>query len=183
MPDEDTRLPLRTDRDDLPPDAHEAYDAISASRDGVRGPFAVLLHSPPVADRVAHLGAYLRFEGILPDAVRELAILTTARHWACAYEWAAHEDIARDAGVPDHVITAVRDDTRLDLDDTDAAVNGFCRSILTDGGVPADTFDAVRDRFGDRGVIELLATVGYYSLLAFVLNACRVRPDAPDPFA
>lgn len=182
MPTDDApRLPLLTDRDGIPTDHRDAYDRIAASRGSVRGPFGALMHSPPVADRVAHLGAYLRFEGVLPDPLRELAILATARAWDCAYEWAVHADLAVDAGVAEPAIDAVATgDTPADLDPDAAATLRYCRELLDAGTVTDDTFDAARTALGDRGLVELTATVGYYTLLAFVLNACGVTPAGHD---
>jgi 4-carboxymuconolactone decarboxylase len=53
------RLPEVT-RDQLSAEDQAVYDAIAASRGSVRGPFAVLMHSPDVAGRAAHVGTYVR---------------------------------------------------------------------------------------------------------------------------
>lgn len=172
------RVPPVDSRDQLPADQRHHYDAIAESRGSVRGPFPVLLHSPPAAGLVADLGAYVRFESVLDDDVRELAILVTARERDCAYEWAAHEPIARDAGVSDGAIDAVADRMDpADLPDDQALVVRFARATLVPGEMPEALFRSALDRFGERGVTDLSVTVGYYGLLAGVLNAFAVRPD------
>jgi 4-carboxymuconolactone decarboxylase len=172
------RLPELNTRDTIPADAEAAFDAIAASRRRVGGPFAVMLHSPEVAARAAHLGSYIRFESTLPAAVRELATIVAAHECECAYEWAAHERAAREAGVPDAVIEAVAQDAQIDgLDDEHALVIRYGRGILTRHRVDDATFEAARARYGERGVIDLTATFGYYSLLACTLNACAVEPS------
>ncbi|HXH84355.1 MAG TPA: carboxymuconolactone decarboxylase family protein, partial [Candidatus Tectomicrobia bacterium] len=93
------RVPLLESREGLSPAQQEAWDAIAESRGRVVGPFAVLLHSPEVARRVAALGHLLRFEGRLSAVERELAILAVARALDCQFEWAAHAPLARRAGV------------------------------------------------------------------------------------
>jgi 4-carboxymuconolactone decarboxylase len=173
-----TRVPYLTDRDEVPESGREQYDRIAESRGGVRGPFAVLLNSPEVAGRIGHLGAYVRYESGLPDAVRELAILTTAREFDCAYEWAAHEPIARDAGVRDGVIEAVAErGSPGDLTATEAVVVRYGRHLFGDRAIPDDLFEDARAEFGVEGVVELTATMGYYSLIACVLNAFEVEPE------
>ena len=92
------RLP-EIQRDDLPPEHQARYDAIAGSRGAVRGPFAMLMHSPDVAARIAHVGSYIRFENPLDPDVRELAIAIVARVWDCRYEWGMHVPIATEAGV------------------------------------------------------------------------------------
>ncbi len=83
------RIPEVTAREQLPAGKEHIWDEITASRGFVRGPFAVLLHSPDFAQRAAHTGTYVRFEGLLPARVRELTVLSTARTLDCGYEFSA----------------------------------------------------------------------------------------------
>lgn len=183
MPDSD-RVPYVTDRAAVPADGREHYDSIAESRGRIVAPFAVLLNSPDLAGRVADVGAYIRFESELSDRDRELAILTTAREQACAFEWAAHVPIATDAGVEETAIEAI--EARRDGEDLDPAASdliAFCRELLAENRVSASTYESVHTRLGDRGVVELVATVGYYSMIACVLNAFEVLPDDRPAFA
>ncbi|MWV64549.1 carboxymuconolactone decarboxylase family protein [Halorubrum sp. JWXQ-INN 858] len=176
------RVPEITSREQVPAGQRDRFDRIEESRGSVRGPFRLLLYSPEIADRVGHLGAYVRYESELPDPVREVAILTTARAYDCAYEYAAHEPIAREAGVDEGSIRAIAHDEPLEgLREVDAAVVRFGRELLGDNRVSDDAFDAVHDRFGTAGVTELVATFGYYGMLATVLNAFEMHPDADAP--
>ena len=177
-----TRVPYLTDRDEVPEPGREQYDSIAESRGGVRGPFAVLLNSPEIAGRIGHLGAYVRYESGLPDAVRELAILTTAREFDCAYEWAAHEPIAREVGVRDQAIEAVADrDSPDDLTETESLVVAYGRHLFGGHSVPDALFEDAKAEFGVEGVVELTATMGYYSLIACVLNAFEVESSEGGP--
>lgn len=179
---DESRLPPITEREAVPEEQRHHFDAIAESRGSVRGPFSVLMHSPELAGRVGHLGAYVRYEGVLSGRVRELAIITTARAFDAAYEWAAHVPIAREAGVPDATIDAVADGAPADaLPETDALVVRYGRELLGDHRVTDDTFAAARERFGEQGVTELTATMGYYGLVACVLNAFEVTPDEDAP--
>ena len=170
------RLAELSDRDALSPEAQTAFDAISGTRGSVRGPFAMLLHSPEVAERAAHLGAYLRFESSLPDAERELAIIATARAFDCDYEWAAHARLAREVGVGEDAINAVANRELTGLTDDERVVVEFARELLEQHSTSDAVFERARDRFGDSGVIELTATVGYYAMIACVLNATEIEP-------
>jgi 4-carboxymuconolactone decarboxylase len=171
------RLPELNTRELLPAEAHAAFDAIAASRSRVGGPFAVLMHSPEVAARAAHLGTYVRFESSLPKPIIELATIVAAHECECAYEWNAHARAALAAGVPAEVVDAVATGGSLeDIHDEYALVIRYGRDILGKHHVDDATFDAARRRYGERGVIDLTATLGYYSLLACALNAVDVRP-------
>ena len=180
-----TQLPKSTarlsqvGRDDLPADKRHIFDEIAGSRGAVRGPFAMLLHSPDAAQRIAHAGAYIRFETTLPDDLREVAILTTARFWDCKYEWTAHQKIAEtEAGVRPEAIAAIRDrKAPLGLTGDERTVFNYVSELLSTHRISDTSFKAAHDRFGDKATVDLTATAGYYSMIASVLNACNVEPD------
>lgn len=176
------RIQYHTSRETIPEEHRRHYDSIAESRGRVRGPFSVLLNSPELAGRIAHAGAYVRFEGELPDADRELAILTTARTFDCAFEWAAHLPIAREAGVRETAIDVVADREPTDeLDDRERLVVEYGRELLDDHRISDERFDDAKDRYGESGVTELTGTIGYYSMIACALNAFEVFPDPDSP--
>ncbi len=173
------RLPQITTRDDVDPEHRHIVDTIAESRGRISGPFAMLLHSPEIAGRAAHLGAYIRFNSILEPATRELAIITAAREFDCDYEWGAHERLARQEGVRDIAIEVVASRGDLaSLSDEEALVIGYGRELLKDHRVSAATFDKAKAKFGEQGVTELTATMGYYGMLACALNAFEVEPTS-----
>ena len=94
-----SRVPIITSKDQVPADKASVVDSIASSRGQISGPFSVLLNSPEVAGRAAHLGAYIRFESTLGPADRELAIISTSREFDCDYEWSAHRGLALESGV------------------------------------------------------------------------------------
>ncbi|MFQ5875963.1 MAG: carboxymuconolactone decarboxylase family protein [Dehalococcoidia bacterium] len=165
-------------RGDLPENDRYIYDEIASSRGEVVGPFSVLLNSPKAARRIAHLGAYIRFQSALPVSVRELVILTTAREWDCQLEWTSHEPLARKAGIREEAIRAIRDQAAPQgLKPEEATVVRYCQEVLREHRVSEETFREASERFGDQGVTELTATLGYYSMLAAILNALEVEPE------
>lgn len=175
------RVPFVTERSQIPAEAHDQYDSLVESRGGIQGPFGVLLHRPELAGRVGRLGAYVRFESSLADRDRELAILTTARAFDCAFEWAIHAPIAREAGVTETTLEAVIDGDPGGLSDHEASVVRYGRELLDGSTVSRETFAAAESRFDTEGLVELTATVGYYAMLACVLNAFDVVPASETP--
>ncbi len=106
-----TRLPVPASAD-MSAEQRTIHDMIvSGPRGGVRGPLALWLHRPELADKAQALGRYCRYETCLPPRLSELAILTTARIWDAAYEWQAHFQPAREAGLSEEVIIALGEDT------------------------------------------------------------------------
>jgi 4-carboxymuconolactone decarboxylase len=180
------RLPFLNTRGMVPPEALPAFDAIMDGRGTVSMPISLLMHAPEAAQRATHLGTYLRFESSLPPDILEAAIITTARAFDCEFVWAAHVPAALREGVPQQVIDAVGSgaETRT-LPAQYAAVVDFSRGLVSRHQVSQATFDAVRARFGERGLIDLTALIGYYLLMACTLIAADVevpegRPRFPE---
>jgi 4-carboxymuconolactone decarboxylase len=172
------RVPLINKKDELPAEHHAAFDLITQSRGQVAGPFGVLLHSPEVAKRIAHLGTYVRFESALSGEQRELAILATARVMDCRYEWAAHVPLAKKAGVRGEAIAAIRDQRApAGLTTAEAELVDYVTALLRTHRVKDAAYQTMRARFGTQALVELTATAGYYAMIACALNAFAVEPE------
>jgi 4-carboxymuconolactone decarboxylase len=160
-----------------------AQAVASGPRGGLRGPFHALLRSPELADRVRHLGDYVRFESTVPAPLRELAILLVARFWSAHYEWHAHRKHATAAGLDPSIADAIEGGQRpakLSADET--LVYDLIVELLNDKDVSDATFAAAKARFGERTVIELIGTAGYYGFVSLVLNVNRTPvPEGGKP--
>ncbi|HZU90419.1 MAG TPA: carboxymuconolactone decarboxylase family protein [Stellaceae bacterium] len=170
------RLPPITRKDQLAPGQQAIFDAIAASRGAVQGPFTMFLHAPELAGRVAHLGAFVRFEGTLDMRVRVLAAMTVAREFDAVYVWGAQSGGARRQGVPEATIAAIRDKAEdlHALPPEDAEIVQFTRALLRRHRIDEAGFKSLQARFGNEGFIELTGAIGYYALLAMTVNACEL---------
>ena len=156
----------------------------SGPRGGVRGPFNALLRSPELADRAQKFGEYVRFQSSLPERLKEFAILITARHWTAQYEWHAHHALALKAGLsPQLAADLARGMRPAGMKGDEAAVYDFCSELQEKKSVGDSAFKAVADQFGERGVVDLIAVTGYYTLVSMVLNVDRhpIPGGAPAP--
>ncbi len=177
------RLPEVLDRDALPEANRDVFDYLTKTRGAVRLPFSPLLHSPDITQRIAHVGTYVRFESVLPDHTRELAILTSARERDIAFEWAGHLRIARELGITEPTVNVIANRKPLDtLSEDEALPIRFARELLNERKVSDATWQAAHAKFGDRGVVDLAACVGYYAMIGCVLNSLEIKPasDAPQ---
>ena len=172
-----SRLP-ELDPNALTPEQKQVFDAITnGPRGGVRGPFAALMHHPGIAGHIQAMGIHLRFGGVLPGRLRELAILTAARFWGDEYEWNSHAPIAEEEGLGLAVIDTIAENRTPDFaDDEESAVHAFCRELHGDHRVTDATYDAATAALGHEGVIELTALCGYYTLISMTLNTFQVSP-------
>jgi len=156
---------------------------ISGERRGAGGPFNVLLRSPEMGDLAQQFGASMRFHSSIPSKLNELAIIITARHWTSNYEWYAHKRAALAAGLNAAIVDAVAAGTRpTAMQPDEEAVYDFCTELLTNKQVSDKTFQAAKDKFGERGVVDLIGVSGYYGLVSMLLNVDRYPlPNGVQP--
>ncbi len=162
-----------------------ATDTFLAPEGGLRGPFNALLFSPIIGNAAQRLGEAVRFEGALPPKIRELAILAVSAKWHAQYEWWAHEKFARQEGLDDRVIEAIKARDFPDFaDPTEEAAYSFSREVIDEHKVSDTSYQEAVDRLGEELVVELVILLGYYTLISMSLNVFEVPlPEGEDlPF-
>lgn len=182
-----SRLPnLR--RDQLSPSVQQVWDGIVRTRGdqltnaegGLVGPFNAFVHAPSVGEHLISLGAAVRFGTSIERRLSEVAIITVGARWRAEFEWWAHARMAREHGVAPAVIEAIRrgEDPPFTAGD-ERAVYRVARELATTGQLSQDAYDAAHQLLGSTGMVELVTTCGYYTLISFLLNAFTV-PLPPD---
>jgi len=147
---------------------------MAGPRQSLRGPFGAFLYSPATGDSAQALGEQVRFHNVLPEKLKELAILVVARHWTAQFEWYAHHRLALAAGLDPAIAAAIaRGEEPGGLQPDEAAIYAFATELLATKTVSDATFRAVAVRFGEKGVVDLIATLGYYTLVSMTLNVDR----------
>mgnify|MGYP001824905928 CR=1 FL=1 len=169
------RIPY-PDLDHLSAEQQEIADEIaSGPRGQIRGPMLLWLHSPELAARGQKVGEFLRWGTVFDGRLSELAILVTARHCNCHYVWRNHFELAIRNGLDEQVVEAIKHRRPPQLEKQDErVVFDFASQLLTQQDVGDETVSQAREIFGERGVIELTALVGYYQMGAYTLAAARV---------
>ena len=149
-------------------------NVLTGPRRGLGGPFNVLLRSPEMGDYAQKLGEYARFRPAVPAKLRELAIIVTARHWTAHYEWYAHRRAAAQEGLKEEIITAIANRKRpTGMQPDEEVVYNFANEMLETKEVTDATFKAVADRYGEKGVVDLIGVMGYYQMVSMLLNVDR----------
>ena len=157
---------------------------VSGPRGSLRGPFAAWLTNPGFADAAQSVGEYCRFNTTLSRALAEIAICVTGAHYKAEFEWWAHAGFARDEGVDDAILEAIRTGQTPTFDDDKArvvhatAVALNHRHKLTD-----EEFAEARAVLGEEGLVDVIGLCGYYALVSLTLNTYEVAtPDGSRAF-
>ena len=191
-PDTATRLPLNLRGNRFKPLTWETLspsqlkmveNVMTGKRGSMQGPYNVLLRSPELGNLAQQFGAHARLNSSLPLALNELAILLVARFWTCQFVWWAHRRIACEAGLDETLIQAIalgQKPRNLPVDI--AAVYDFCDELLQTRAVSDEPYAATVKLFGEVGVVDLMATMSYYTLVSMSLNVDHYPlPDGVIP--
>lgn len=162
-------------RENLSPEDQEIWDRILGTRGGIWGPYAVLMHLPQLAKQVAGVGEYLRFHGRLSNQDRECAILALAGSINSSFEWSIHEPIARDAGLSSEALEAIK---RLEeskhLSSRQNLILRLVKELLQSRSLSDESFKSAIEELGRSELIEVITIVGFYQLLAYVIESFKM---------
>ena len=161
----------------MSPDQKRVMDEIAAGPRGrIGGPFIPLMRSPELMNRLQKVGEYLRFQNTVGLRNSEFAVLIVARHWSQPIEWAIHRPIAEKEGVLPATCDAIAEGRRPDnMTDDETLIYNVLEELRNNRSLSDTTYAQLLKRFGEQGVIDLVAHYGYYSLLAMTMNVARTE--------
>jgi 4-carboxymuconolactone decarboxylase len=171
--------PIPTEQ--LTAEQSQALEAFRAGRGAPTGPWNVLLRSPEVMTRARALSDYLRFGSALPPRLSELLILLTARQWTQNYIWSTHYDLATKGGLDPATAQAIADGRRPEkLEEDEAILYDFFTELQRGQSVSDATYARALEKFGEQGIVDATSIMGYYTMVAMILNVARtpLRGDA-----
>jgi 4-carboxymuconolactone decarboxylase len=173
------RMPEMT-LDQMTPAQRSIAEAImNGPRGRMSGPFNTWLRSPVLADRLQKVGEYVRFNTSLDKRVNEMAILMTAQAWGAQYEWYAHAPLAIKAGLDPEVVKAIGAGRKPDtMKEDEAVVWEFTTQLRRDHSVDDAIYARALEKFGEQGIVDLIAVNGYYDVVSMTLNVAHVKPPA-----
>ena len=159
----------------MSPDQKRVMDEIAVGPRGrIGGPFIPLMRSPELMNRLQKVGEYLRFQNTVGLRNSEFAVLIVARHWSQPIEWAIHRPIAEKEGVLPATCDAIAEGRRPDtMTEDETLIYNVLEELRNNRSLSDPTYAQLLKRFGEQGVIDLVAHYGYYSLLAMTMNVAR----------
>jgi 4-carboxymuconolactone decarboxylase len=149
--------------------------ALASGRTSFDGPLNISLRSPEMTELSRGLDAYLRTKSTaIPEKLKEIAIMLTARFWGGQFVWYSHRQQALDAGLSAAFIDAMAAGERpAQMTPDEAVVLDFCEQLLATRQVDDTNFRAMADRFGERGIVELVGLMGRYHSLSMLFAIDR----------
>jgi 4-carboxymuconolactone decarboxylase len=171
------RIETPNDWDKLTPQQKKYVESIlSGPRGDITGPLGVMMVTPELGDLAQKAIAYSRFAGregfsSVPPKLNELAILIVAKHWSAEYVWNAHHTAATRLGIPAEVVEAIRTGKRPAAMEKDVEViYNFASDFITKREVNNPTLQAAKSLLGgDRGVVDLVGTMGLYQISSMMV--------------
>ncbi len=170
-------VPVLKSPDELTGEARRIAEKIVDTRKSLEGPFSVWMHAPEWAERVAHLGTMVRWEGTLELRTRTLAALVVGRHFQAQYVWGIQGVIGAERGVPRSTIDAIREDRSDGIPAEDLQIIDFTRQLLRKNRVDPPLAKAVMARLGVDQYVQLTTCIGYYAMLAMTVNGVELEPN------
>jgi 4-carboxymuconolactone decarboxylase len=145
-------------------------------------PFKVYMRSPELANKLEAVSDYVRWGTGLKPRLTELAIMITARQWSSQWIWRGHYRAAVRGGLDPSVgadIAAGKRPEKMKEDET--ILYNYAMEMYRDKAVSDATYAAAVKQFGEKGLIDLVATMGYYDTVAMTLiSAKAVAPKEED---
>ena len=164
------------------------HDTVAKQRSvgKVRGPFALLLNAPDIGNRVADMVNHFLSDTRVSHKLKELAIIAVARRYSARYEWFIHAPRAVRMGLAEETKEIIRAGKRPDFTDPEEAlVYDLAVEMVETRNISDDSYAKAKDMLGEPALLELVSLIGFYVMIALVLNGYDVEvPDnGPDPFA
>jgi len=156
----------------------EVYAEILATRGFVSNALRSLGHSPGGLKHFARVGAYVKYKTDLPERLRELTILTSAR--VIPYAWAHHGPLAEQAGIARSAVEDIgQGKVPSILPADEQAIVRFVME-LGDLKVSDATMDAMKARFSARQIVDIAMSATYYGALGRMVVALGVDLEDAD---
>ena len=173
-----SKLPNAT-REGLSSEQQEIWERVFEARTGGGGPYSMLMHSPEMAQHFAATEDYFRNHSKLPDADREIIILTAAREVEAHYAWTRHELRAHNVGISPQTIEALRARANIDkFTGREKLLVEFTRTLMHEHLLPDELFSRMEREFGPAKFIEAVGLLGHYITIGTVIRMFDVRPSA-----
>ncbi len=155
-----------------PEEAAELLDGFA----GRLNVYRTMAHNPALLNAWAPLRQHVVRDSALSPQQSEAAILRSGHRLGSPYEWAQHVSRARACGMSDARIDSIRGPV-AEMQPDDATIARAVDALFDDKRLPPATMQALIALVGRNGMFDVIATVGFYSTLGYILNSCDTPLD------
>lgn len=168
------RIPYVT-YDELSPQVQSYLGGNKEAWDSTINVIKMVANTPVAYGAFVKLGAKLLLEAELDPVYREYAILRVAILNKSRYEWAQHVPIALNTGIPMEKITALTDWENSTLyTPEERVILTFTDEVIRNSRASDKTFESASVFLTRQGLTELVLSIGYWNMVAFMLNTMDV---------
>lgn len=154
-----------------------AQELINGPRGAVFGPFIPLMRSPELMNRLQKVGEYLRYQSALETRINEFVMLIVSRQWTQQFEWCMHYPLAIKAGMKQEILDALAQGRRpAGMAQDEEIAYDVCDELERMRGVSDATYRRAVEAFGERGLLDMIGLIGYFSTVSMVMNVARTPP-------
>ena len=142
--------------------------------------FRIMAHAETNLRPLVRLGSSILAQQKLSSKLRELVILRVAKMSQARYEWVQHVPIAKQSGATDAQVEALDRGDVADgcFDQDERLVLQFSTEVVRDVRASDATFAEMAKQFTPREIVELILAIGYYMMIARLIETTAVDPDA-----
>lgn len=160
-----------------------AAEIAAGPRGKVEGPYWPIIRSPGLTESLQRVGEYYRYRCPLDRKLNEMAALMAARSWSQQFIWDVHILQALDAGLKNDVALAIAEGRRpVGMAEDEEILYDFVTELLVNQGASDPTYARTVAKFGESGIVDFVGIVGYYTMLAMIMNVARTPLLEGKPF-
>lgn len=163
-------------REEMNAEQGQVFDTAKAAGNPVGGPYWAYIRNPRLMRASQELGNCLR-EGPLSPRERQIAVLTTVRHWNAKYPWGAQVRASLAAGVDQPTIDAINAKKVPPLRDArERTAHDVAKELLGNRSLSETTYAAAEKLFKLEELVALVAVIGQFTMVSCTANAFDLTP-------
>jgi 4-carboxymuconolactone decarboxylase len=168
-------------RDKMDPDFARYYDELARAGGRTFGPYVAYMRNPALFKVNQALGDCIRASSLTP-VERQIAVLVTVRHYNARYAWCVQVSASLAAGVTREMVDAINDRQRPDMTQaSEIAIWEVADSLAGKRSLDDTVYARALAALGEQRLVDLVATIGFFSMTGTTLRAFDMDPPDDDP--
>lgn len=169
-------------KDDFNEEQAAAYEEIVKRFPRLGGPYLAYIRVPKFLQLNKATGDYLRNNSVDPR-LRLIIVLSAAHFWKAEFVWGVNVRNGLKEGFDQATIDAINDSNPGSMSDpADRLVYELTTRLLTDKAINDALYAQLIEEFGEPRLVDMVATVGFYSSVCLTTLCFETMPPADAQF-